>query len=50
MPLLCYVLSRDHHVIIVESVPEGVLDHAVDEGAVVHTITETRLIESEGGH
>ena len=49
MPLLSYVFSCDHHMIIVESVPESVLDHAVDERTVVHTITEARLIESEGG-
>ena len=43
LPLFRYVLGGDHHVVIIECIPERILDHEVNQLAVIHTVAVTAV-------
>lgn len=42
------VFSRDAHVVVVESIPQAVFDHGIDEDAVAHAVAITALRTANG--
>ena len=41
--LLCYVLSSNHHVILIESIPQCIVYHGIHKFTIVHTVTKTSI-------
>ncbi len=42
-PFPADIVSRCNHMVIIESIPQGILDHGIHQGAIVHPVAVTGL-------